>query len=381
ILDALGRTIDVARLNNVAGIERQEVENRGLISPDDIQLGAEQACLMLQLHFRDQLISTTASSRPEEMSSDLADYFPGTGTELPHRFFSEERSALAGTYVPDAKTKDTVYGIDRMMGVVIDNVTRYGTFFRWIADREALENNKLRKFIDSGKVFGQDHFEQDSTLQLVKKVLEDITEFGGLFYDRELYSFTVRKNSGGEEDSLLFSQLSAGEKHLVSLVVAIAVYLAVVFPETENPLHGEAILMIDAIELHMHPSWQREIIPKLLHSFPNCQFIITTHSPQVLGNVKPESVFLLRRDGQDVICEQPDESYGMTMDRVLEFVMDETARPNKKVQKNIENLFDHISRKEFDKAANLIKTLKEDIPTDPDVIRAEMVLHKKGLSL
>jgi predicted ATP-binding protein involved in virulence len=244
-----------------------------------------------------------------------------------------------------------------------------------------LENNQLRRFLDSGKVFGEDLFERDHVLQLVKTAVENITGFAGLFHDRELLEFTLRKSFGKDENTLLFYQLSSGEKHLIAFVIAIAVFLAQNFPDSENPLKKEAVFLIDAIELHLHPSWQREIIPKLLHSFPNCQFIMTTHSPQVLGNIKPESIFLLKREDDEVVCEQPDESYGMSMDRVLELVMDEESRPNKKVREHIENLFEHISRGELDKASDLIKTLKQDIPTDPDVIRAEMLLHRKGLSL
>ncbi|WP_446008497.1 AAA family ATPase [Candidatus Electrothrix sp.] len=381
ILNALSRTIDIARLNNVAGSERQELENRGLIYPDDIQLGTEQARLRLQLHFRDQCISTMASSRPDEISSDLADYFPGTGTELPHRFFSEERSALAGTWSPSEKTINRIAEIDPWIKAIINDTTHFSHYFNWISEREALENNKLRRFIDSGKEFGKDHFVRDHTLQLVKNAVEEITGFAGLFHDRELYEFTLRKNVGSEENILLFSQLSSGEQHLVAFVTMIAVYLALSFPEAENPLHEEAVFLIDALELHLHPSWQRELIPKLLHSFPNCQFIITTHSPQVLGNVKPESIFLLKREDDEIVCEQPDESYGMTMDRVLELVMDEESRPNQKIREDIESLFEHISREEFDKASDLIKALKQDIPSDPEVIRAEMLLHKNGLSL
>ncbi|MCI5122437.1 MAG: hypothetical protein D3908_14855 [Candidatus Electrothrix sp. AUS4] len=230
-------------------------------------------------------------------------------------------------------------------------------------------------------MFGKDHFERDHVLQLVKTAVEDITGFAGLFHDRELSEFTLRKNFGTEEDTLLFSQLSSGEQHLVSFVVAIAAFLAHSLPEAENPLAEEAVILIDALELHLHPSWQREIIPKLLRSFPNCQFIITTHSPQVLGNVKPESVFLLKREENNIIYEQPDESYGMTMDRLLELVMEEKSRPSREVQEQIESMLEHISRKEFDKASDLIRILKKDIPTDPEVIRAEMLLHKNGLSL
>lgn len=381
IIDALSKTLNVARLNHVTGNERHNLESNAIIYPEHIQFGSRKANINLRLFFENKTISTSASSNPEKISSDLFTYFPEADTYLPYRKFTEDRTTITGTWVPTEKIRNRIAEVDPWIRDFIDSASNYSYCFNWISEREALENNQIRRFIDSGKVFGKDHFERDQTLQLIKTAVENITGFSGLFHDRELYEFTLRKNFGAEENALLFYQLSSGEKHLIAFVVALAVFLAQSFPEADNPLHGKAIFLIDAIELHLHPSWQREIIPKLLRSFPNCQFIITTHSPQVLGNVKPESVFLLKREENNIICEQPDESYGMTMDRLLELVMEEQSRPNKEVQERIESLLEHISRKEFDKASDLIRMLKEDIPTDPEVIRAEMLLHKNGLSL
>lgn len=381
ILNALRRTLGIARLNHVTGNERQDLESNVIIRESNIQFGADQADIRLQLSFRGQVISTRVSSNPENIASDFFTSFPEAEAKLPHKVIAEDRTTVTGTWSPSKKTINRIAEIDPWIEAIINDTTHYSYYFNWISEREALENNKLRRFLDSGKVFGKDDFERDQVLQRVKTAVENITGFAGLFHDRELYDFTLRKKIGEEENTLLFTQLSSGEQHLVAFVTMIAVYLAATFWESEDSLKEEAVFLIDAVELHLHPSWQREIIPKLLRAFPNCQFILTTHSPQVLGNVKPESIFLLKRENDDIICEHPDESYGMTMDRVLELVMDETARPSKEVQKHIENLFDHISRKEFDKAANLIKKLKEDIPSDPDVLRAEMLLHRKGLSL
>ena len=381
ILDALSKTLNVARLHHVTGNERQNLESKSIIPPNSIQLGAKQARIKLQLSCRGKTVSTSVSSAPEKITSDLFTHFPEAGIALPCITFDENRTMMTGLYVPNETVRNRIAETDPDIAEIISAASRYGHYFAWISSREALENNRLRRFIDKGKEFGKDHFERDHVLQLVKTTVEDITGFAGLFHDRELSEFTLRKNFGTEEDTLLFSQLSSGEQHLVSFVVAIAAFLAYNFSKAENPLAEEAVFLIDAFELHLHPSWQRELIPKLLHSFPGCQFIITTHSPQVLGNIKPESIFLLKREDDEIVCEQPDESYGMTMDRVLELVMDETARPNTEIRERIEQLFEHISRKEFDKASDLIKALKQDIPTDPEVIRAEMLLHKKELSL
>ena len=378
ILRALGKTIDIARLNHVTGNERKDLESWGIINLNDIHIGSKHAQLRLKFSLGDKHICTTVSSKPEEMSSDLIAHFPETEVKLPCKTFPEDRSTITGTYTPNVNMSNVITGMDPIMGSIVKDITQYGHSFAWISDREALENSRLRKFIDSGKEFGKDPFEKDKTLQAVKKVIADITGFAGLFDDREKYGFTVRKSSGSEEETLLFSQLSSGEQHLIAFVATIAAYLAINFPEAENPLHGEAVFIIDAIELHLHPSWQRKIIPKILTSFPNCQFVITTHSPQVLGNVKPESVFILKKKYSDVVYEQPDETYGMSLDRVVELVMNDESRPDT-VLKDLDKIFELIERNKIQDAKKLITTLKDDMPTDPELLRAEMLLRRVEL--
>lgn len=72
--------------------------------------------------------------------------------------------------------------------------------------------------------------------------------------------------------------------------------LGMTHPNVPNPLMSEGIVMIDEIDLHLHPTWQRQILTGLNNVFPNVQFLITTHSPYVLSNVninKGERLFLL----------------------------------------------------------------------------------------
>jgi predicted ATP-dependent endonuclease of OLD family len=71
ILDALGRTIDIARLNHVAGNERQDLESNAIIYPDYIQIGAKKADINLQLLFKNKTISICSSSNPEKIASNL----------------------------------------------------------------------------------------------------------------------------------------------------------------------------------------------------------------------------------------------------------------------------------------------------------------------
>lgn len=63
--------------------------------------------------------------------------------------------------------------------------------------------------------------------------------------------------------------------------------LAIANPSRENPLEGEGVVLIDEVDLHLHPSWQGRMMP-LFRTFPNIQFIVTTHSPKVLSEIKDE---------------------------------------------------------------------------------------------
>lgn len=181
-------------------------------------------------------------------------------------------------------------------------------------------------------------------------------------------------NKRNEEYNL--DQLSEGEKNLITLVGDIARRLAIANPFSENPLKGEGVILIDEIDLHLHPKWQRLMIPQLLKTFPNCQFVITTHSPQVISHVKPENLFLLEQKNNCLSFTKADETYGMSIDRVVELIMHDEARPVS-VQDKIDAVFELIERKQFNKAKEVISLLKKDLQSDPEILRAEMLIRKE----
>lgn len=100
--------------------------------------------------------------------------------------------------------------------------------------------------------------------------------------------------------------LSDGEKCTLALIGDLARRIALANPNRDNPLDGEGIVLIDEIELHMHPSWQRRVLGVLKRVFPNIQFIVTTHSPQILGEVDDNfnvyNLFLNESRSQDAFA-------------------------------------------------------------------------------
>lgn len=94
----------------------------------------------------------------------------------------------------------------------------------------------------------------------------------------------------------LLSQLSDGEQRLFSLFVDIARKLSVKYGNTLRDERHAAVVLIDEIDVHLHPKWQRMIVPALEKLFPNCQFIATTHSPFVVQSVTERNVQHLDRE-------------------------------------------------------------------------------------
>jgi predicted ATP-binding protein involved in virulence len=125
-------------------------------------------------------------------------------------------------------------------------------------------------------------------------------------------------------EEVRFEQLSAGQKAVTTLFGDIARRLILLNPKLDNPLEGQGIVLIDEIELHLHPKWQQGVLLNLQKSFPNIQFIVTTHSPQVLSTVKRESIRVLSED----FAQKPlAETYGHPSGDVLHAVMSVNSTP------------------------------------------------------
>lgn len=123
------------------------------------------------------------------------------------------------------------------------------------------------------------------------KVLIAFNDALGIFLDgfrdvqinEEPLRLTVQK----EDHRLQLGQLSDGERAFIAVIGDLIRRLALANPELQNPLQGHGVVLIDELELHLHPKWQREVCEKLRETFPNIQFIATTHSPFVIQSLRP----------------------------------------------------------------------------------------------
>ena len=171
--------------------------------------------------------------------------------------------------------------------------------------------------------------------------------------------------------TLPLRQLSDGERGILALVLDLARRLSQANPKLEDPLaKAEAVVLIDELELHLHPQWQRQIVHKLTTTFPRCQFIATTHSPQVIGEVSHERIHIMA-DGQ---VYSPTHSYGVDSSRILEEIMGSERRAQE-VAHLLTELSQVIGAQQFDKARALLARLVEHMGEgDPEVTRMQTLL-------
>ena len=163
-------------------------------------------------------------------------------------------------------------------------------------------------------------------------------------------------------------QLSDGERCVLALILDIAKRLAQANPRLDDPLtSAEAVILIDEIDLHLHPQWQRKIVGNLEKTFPNCQFIATTHSPQVIGEVAHDKIQMIR-EGK---VYSPSRSFGIDSSRVLEEVMGTKSR-----NAGVEDAIGKIARLIGDgRGEAAIKRLSAEIgEDDPEITRARNLL-------
>ena len=182
---------------------------------------------------------------------------------------------------------------------------------------------------------------------------------------------------GGQAPALLLDkngmtldvqQLSDGERGLLALVFDLARRLSQANPKLDDPLRdGKAVVLIDELDLHLHPRWQRTVVEKLTKTFPNCQFIATTHSPQIIGEVSPDKIILLE-SGQPP--DRPDQSLGMDSNWILRYLMDANERDSDTKQE-LSRITGMIDEEQYDEATAAIDTLRSTLGEFPELVRLQ----------
>lgn len=239
----------------------------------------------------------------------------------------------------------------------------FRVFFEWFRAREDLENeNRLER-----KRY------RDPQLRAVRFALRRfLPGFDDLRVRRAPLRMTVRKGSR----QLVVNQLSDGEKCMMALVGDLARRMAIANPKMKHPLDAPAVVLVDEAELHLHPGWQRTLTGSLRNTFPNAQFILSTHSPQLINHVDVNQVWLLAQTGSQITASRPIDAYGQTAGRILEDIMNVPERP-KEIAERLKSLFLAIEEGDLDEASRCREELQDRIGSDPELDRANALIHRK----
>ena len=191
------------------------------------------------------------------------------------------------------------------------------------------------------------------------------------------------ETASGRPETLAIDQLSGGYRIMLAVVADLARRMAQGNPHLDDPLLSEAIVLIDEVELHLHPSWQQRVLSDLTRTFPNAQFIVSTHSPQVLTTVQPNCIVRLDRQGDNIVAESVVyATYGAEAGYVLDTVMGVGERPqNNKFVTILEQYQQLVSHGlgESDSALDLRRQLEDLSPRDPALGRADIEIRRNAI--
>lgn len=217
----------------------------------------------------------------------------------------------------------------------------------------------------------------DSVKQAVTELFKLLTEAdkAELTYDPELGELVLNyDNQWGSHISRNFSSLSDGYREMLSLAADIAWRMAVLNPQLEYAYkETPGVIMIDEIELHLHPKWQSIILNCLQEVFPKSQFIVTTHSPLIIQSVEESRLRILREQDQVVTVEN--DNRGTSISSILERIMGASDRP-KDVERKFRQLYDYMDQQDWSSAEDCLRQLREIVgDSDAEVLKQQTIVN------
>ena len=178
--------------------------------------------------------------------------------------------------------------------------------------------------------------------------------------------------------------MSDGARSVISMAADIAYRMARLNPDMgeDVTLKTSGVILIDEVDMHLHPSWQQTVVNDLIRAFPKVQFIMTTHSPQVLTSVPAESIRILHWDDDMVDIEEPSFSLGAESSQLLRDIQHVETRPGSlPIVKTLQRYLQLVSEDKWDseEALTLRKTLDEwSQGREPALLRADMDIRVRN---
>jgi len=327
----------------------------------DIRVGAKEATLRVATpDFPDRFLTGKLVGSGDRVGLSGSGIFPLRELLLVYGTRRGATDATPGPTTPSA-WDPTRAKMDEFVDV------SYGELFLWLREMEDDENERIR----------YDRATGNPLLQIVREATYRVLPgYSNLRIRRRGAMGDPRPRLTIEKDGevLLFDALSEGERTLVAMVADMARRLAIAHPDVGNPLEQPCVLIIDELEQHLHPQWQRELPRRLRHVFPSAQMLLTTHSPIVVSELLPRQIRALQgfhllegahREGQDV-------------NEILEALFGTPSR-RKETQKLIDAIREAIDEDQHDEADAKLEQLAQQLGSDdPEVVRLTTIHRMLG---
>lgn len=344
----------------------------------DVRIGGDRVDLVLRLEYGGQRGTLAAHYEPErDASGQFAGWSSDSGGDAlfdypSQRSDSEPIAAYYGIerHVRDSTpgSRDAVYRTPRDAWRDAWTATAgFGEFFRWFREREDIENAERVEH----SAF------RDPQLSAVRQAIETLLPGyarprirrprGAVLLQLNRPSLVITK---GEQD-LAFDQLSGGERTLAALAGDIARRLAIANPKADDPRQGRGVVLIDEVDLHLHPVWQSKVIDALRRTFPNVQLVLTTHSLVVPAYVPSDCVRLLQAD-DGLVLSPPTE--GRDPNSLARETFGVPLRPPW-IREKLDAIAADIDAEDFERARAMLGELSETLSaTDTDIVRLQTTL-------
>ena len=267
----------------------------------------------------------------------------------------------------------------RLSGYIdcLDPLSSYKSFESWYVDIclaelelkiEEIEKNNLDISNNEFTVI------RKSIQQAVNHIVEKNTGWKDIVYKKRAETIVAQNETFGE---LSLMQLSDGIRNMIGLVADIAYRAVKLNPHLENaPKQTPGIVLIDEVDMHLHPKWQQTVLTDLTKAFPNIQFIVTTHSPQVLSTVKKEQIRIL---GDNVVSTPSTHSFGEDSSVLLAELMNVSPLPPLEIVEKRKEYQRLIEDREYEspRAKQLQKELIENYGENSEfIIQTEMLIRR-----
>ncbi len=182
-----------------------------------------------------------------------------------------------------------------------------------------------------------------------------------IYYSTQLEQLVYRE----EEADMPISVLSAGYQSLLWMVMNLAYRVALLNPDkTMNLDEITGVVLIDEIDMHLHPKWQWNIVNALEETFPNIQFILVTHSPIVISSCKNEHLILIDEEQKYYL----ENAYGYSVQDVLNFRQGTAEKPAE-IKKLFKQFYDALDNEELEQAEEIITKMTDALGKEHDDVK------------